>query len=193
MNRPWHSRTDVVVVAISLAVIQVAHLAIPLEVMVRAGELVNLAFGVFPTLLAYWLFVRLWWLMREDAGPSTLLGWAVVAKLVSDVYTNLWGLLFYSLPFVGFVDQAVFAVRLGGLALLALALVQWDLTPRWTGWSVSAYAGFLLLQSLGSVFGLGVPNWLLTALWSATLLALALGLALTAKRRLGADLLPSEV
>lgn len=146
----WDSSLDVAVCAGVVAVINLAGRS-PLAA--RFDEFstgYNLVFASLPALLWLWVLVRVWWLARRDDGPVRLMSWGVGMTLAYFVYTNLWGLVLYRIPFVSFFDYLAAVVRVLGIVLFAHALVRWSRMPSWFKWVAYPYAAAVAIAAVGA-------------------------------------------
>lgn len=78
---------------------------------------------------------------------------------------------------------------MGGLVLLAAALLRWSRVPDWAGWVLVAYIATRFVGFIGKPWLNDVPQWQLTGwLWTVFLVALVAALLRDAR---GVDA-PSE-
>ena len=168
---------DVAFVAAALAVIALVAASTRGELLAALPiGVYNAIFGPGVLVLTLWLYARLWWLMRESSGPAAWVAWAGAAALFSVIYSSIWPVMLFRLPLVGVLDGFAFAVRVAGLAALAVGLWRWDRLPSWVGALFGAYSlGLLLRGSLGLI-AFQLPSIALSALWVVGLAALAVGL-----------------
>lgn len=106
----------------------------------------NVAFGPVRMVALYWVLFGLWRLARVCGGPGTLVGWATGMSILSSLYSEAWNDLQFLGPILPITDGLIFAARVAGLGLLALALVRWDAFPAWLGYVLGAYAAALILR-----------------------------------------------
>jgi hypothetical protein len=119
---------------------------------VRATLWFSIVAAVTPMVLSYWVFGRCWWLIRRDGGRAILMGSGICALAAYDVYTNLWGFVLYSLPFIGFVDYLALGVHVAGMVMVIISLARWSRTPPWFSTVAYGYAGVFAFAVLARRF-----------------------------------------
>lgn len=185
MRPGWCSGLDVVIAAVLVAVLALSGEWVSVASLTPETLWVyNLVYGPVEAVLLLWVLARLWWLVRSDGGPSSLALLAIGTDVFGLIYSSVWGLVIYPLPFVSALDWLAFVVRMVGLVALCLALLRWRRIPRWVGWVFVVYtASIFVRMALAPVLEAGSAAAgsaaVVSTLWAASLLVLAYALART--------------
>ncbi len=174
-TRPW----DVSAAAAILALIGIAAVLAPHDALIRDYPVMyNVVFGVGAMALIYWILIRLWWIARQDRGPSTLIAASIALRLGYNVYSELWNALVSGRPFQQPLDLAMEFVHVAAGVCLAIAFLKWSRIPDWLAWLFVAQVAIASIEAATGLMLLGdLPVTAGGLLWTVCLGCLAVVLA----------------